>query len=76
MPETMTVAEAGRRGAAARVRNQTPEQRRESARHAARSRWDRVTESRREQGLSPTLDDARFLDELAREVQGGGPDGA
>ena len=29
----------GRRGGKARVRNQTPEQRKESARHAAQARW-------------------------------------
>jgi general stress protein YciG len=32
----------GRRGGQARVANQTPEQRRESARHASRARWARV----------------------------------
>jgi hypothetical protein len=74
---SISTTEAGRRGAAARAQSMTPEQRKASAQHAARARWakvrEQVRESRKAQGLSPTVDDARLLEELAREV--GGTDG-
>jgi len=36
------LAELGRKGGKARVKNQTPEQRRESARKAAQARWSKT----------------------------------
>jgi hypothetical protein len=81
MPEPISVAEAGRRGGTATAGNRTPEQRREAAQHAINTRWARVRaqveESRKAQGLPPTVDDPNALGELAREVlERGGPDGA
>jgi hypothetical protein len=78
MPEYMTVAEAGRRGGHATAARMTPEERSEAARRAVNARWAKVraqvAESRKAQGLSPTVE-GPLLDELAREVLGGDPDG-
>jgi hypothetical protein len=69
---SISTAEAGRRGAAARAQSMTPEQRKASAQHAARARWDRVQaqvrESRKAQGLPEHVEDPNVLGDLAREV--------
>ena len=76
MPETITVAEAGRRGGYATAAKMTPEERSEAARRAVNARWAKVRkqvrESRAAQGLPEHVTAERFLDELAAEVLGGG----
>lgn len=47
-PKNPAAVALGRRGGRARVRNQTPEQRRESARNAAVARWAREKAELRE----------------------------
>jgi hypothetical protein len=66
---------------AARWAGSTPEQRKAGTAKARRGLVvaeirRQVEESRRAQGLSPTVAAEQFLDELAREVLGGGRDGA
>jgi hypothetical protein len=72
MPETITVAEAGRRGGQARARNLSPERRREIATKATEARWAKVRaqveESRRAQDMSPTVTDDQVLGQLAAKV--------
>jgi hypothetical protein len=76
MPETMTVAEAGRRGGHATAAKMTPEERSEAARRAVNARWAKVRaqvqESRKAQGLPETVPAGPVLDQLAAEVLGGG----
>jgi hypothetical protein len=70
----MTVTEFARSGGQALAASRSPEQRREAARHAAEIRWSRVraqvAESRKAQGLPPTVEDPNVLSDLAREVGG------
>jgi hypothetical protein len=74
MPETITVAEAGRRGGHATAAKLTPEERSESARRAVKARWAKVraqvAESRMAQGLPATVEDSGVLSDLAREAGG------
>lgn len=44
MAKNPAAVELGRRGGKARVKNQTPEERKESARRAAEARWSKVKE--------------------------------
>ena len=43
------LAKIGRKGGKARVQNQTPEQRRESARRAAQARWAKAKEEEKKE---------------------------
>jgi hypothetical protein len=76
MPEYMNCGEAGRLGGFARAKKLSPERRSEIARNAINARWAKVRaqveEQRRLQRMPRTVEDEKFLGQLAADVQGGG----